>query len=265
MTRAESRRAELPGAGRGIARPGNRGDGRRSPRRGRQRFVAAPARLRRRSLQGCAEPRRRSRSRGLEGARGGRRTALGRHRHGRPHARGRAGVSGVVAGCRYPSPRHRDGRQADVADEVGARLGVDKVYAEHSPEEKLDVVRAMQRSSELSPVLMVGDGINDAPALALADVGIAMGAAGQLRRRRRLTPSSCSIASTGLPMPCALAVARCNRPPERAFRHGPERDPHVLRSCRPDPAGARRIPSGGDRRRRDPQRAAGSSRLTALT
>jgi P-type E1-E2 ATPase len=70
------------------------------------------------------------------------------------------------------------GDRAAVADEVGARLGVDKVYAEHSPEEKLDVVRAMQRSSELSPVLMVGDGINDAPALALADVGIAMGAAG---------------------------------------------------------------------------------------
>ena len=87
----------------------------------------------------------------------------------------------LVASLRAAGIRHLaivTGDRAAVADEVGARLGVDKVYAEHSPEEKLDVVRAMQRSSELSPVLMVGDGINDAPALALADVGIAMGAAG---------------------------------------------------------------------------------------
>jgi heavy metal translocating P-type ATPase len=70
------------------------------------------------------------------------------------------------------------GDRAVVADEIGSQLGVDKVYSEHSPEEKLEVVRAMQRSAELRPVVMVGDGVNDAPALALADVGIAMGAAG---------------------------------------------------------------------------------------
>ena len=70
------------------------------------------------------------------------------------------------------------GDRAAVANEVGRQLGVDKVYAEHTPEEKLEVVRAMQQSKELSPVVMVGDGVNDAPALALADVGIAMGAAG---------------------------------------------------------------------------------------
>jgi heavy metal translocating P-type ATPase len=70
------------------------------------------------------------------------------------------------------------GDRSDVAHAVGSHLGVDRVYAEHSPEEKLEVVRAMRARPELRQVLMVGDGINDAPALALADVGIAMGASG---------------------------------------------------------------------------------------
>ncbi|MEZ5102703.1 MAG: heavy metal translocating P-type ATPase [Thermoleophilia bacterium] len=70
------------------------------------------------------------------------------------------------------------GDRAAVADAVGAAVGVDRVYAEQSPEEKLEVVQAMQARPELRSVVMVGDGINDAPALALADVGIAMGAAG---------------------------------------------------------------------------------------
>ena len=67
------------------------------------------------------------------------------------------------------------GDRAEAADAVGALTGVDEVLAGLTPADKLDVVRREQRRA---PVIMIGDGINDAPALALADVGIAMGARG---------------------------------------------------------------------------------------
>ncbi len=70
------------------------------------------------------------------------------------------------------------GDRQEVADEVGRLVDVDVVYADQTPEDKLDVVRAIRAQERLRPVVMVGDGINDAPALALADVGIAMGAQG---------------------------------------------------------------------------------------
>jgi heavy metal translocating P-type ATPase len=65
-----------------------------------------------------------------------------------------------------------------VASRIGDALGVDRVYAEQTPEQKVEVVRALRETPNLGTVVMVGDGINDAPALALADVGIAMGALG---------------------------------------------------------------------------------------
>jgi len=70
------------------------------------------------------------------------------------------------------------GDRAAVANAVGEQLGLDRVYAEQSPEGKLEIVRSLREQPELGPVVMVGDGVNDAPALALADVGIALGSAG---------------------------------------------------------------------------------------
>ena len=67
------------------------------------------------------------------------------------------------------------GDHPDVAELVGDVLGVDRVFAERAPDEKVDVVRLVRSEGVTA---MVGDGINDAPALALADVGIAMGARG---------------------------------------------------------------------------------------
>jgi heavy metal translocating P-type ATPase len=70
------------------------------------------------------------------------------------------------------------GDRRSVAERVGRELGLDRVYAEQSPEGKLEIVRRVRGDPALCPVIMVGDGVNDAPALAIADLGIAMGAAG---------------------------------------------------------------------------------------
>jgi Cd2+/Zn2+-exporting ATPase len=67
-----------------------------------------------------------------------------------------------------------DNRQ--VAEQIAAAVGVDEVYADLLPEDKVAAIKEIE--AKYGPVAMVGDGVNDAPALATATIGMAMGAAG---------------------------------------------------------------------------------------
>ena len=68
------------------------------------------------------------------------------------------------------------GDERETAEAIGRETGIDEVHAELLPEDKLDKIRDLRQQGYITA--MIGDGINDAPALATADIGIAMGAAG---------------------------------------------------------------------------------------
>lgn len=68
------------------------------------------------------------------------------------------------------------GDRLAIAQAIAKDVGIDQVHADRLPAEKIDVLTELPK--EQRPVAMVGDGINDAPSLAMADVGIAMGAHG---------------------------------------------------------------------------------------
>lgn len=93
--------------------------------------------------------------------------------------RSRAEAAPVLRRLRADGVHHQvllTGDQPYAAAAVGAEMGVDEVRHSLRPEQKVDAVRAIRR--EHRAVAMVGDGVNDAPSLAAADVGIAMGGAG---------------------------------------------------------------------------------------
>jgi heavy metal translocating P-type ATPase len=126
------------------------------------------------------------------------------------------------------------GDHPEVAETVGAGIGADLVLAERSPEEKVEAVLA-ERARGLT--LMVGDGVNDAPALAAADVGVAMGARGAtasaesadvvltvdrldrlaealaIARRSRSIAVQSVVAGMGLSLAAMLAAAAGHLPP----------------------------------------------------
>ena len=90
----------------------------------------------------------------------------------------RAGAAGAVAALRQMGIGRivmLTGDNSDVANAVAAQVGLQEVYAELLPEQKVEIVSTLVDSGCVG---MVGDGVNDAPALATADLGIAMGGAG---------------------------------------------------------------------------------------
>ncbi len=98
------------------------------------------------------------------------------------------------------------GDRSDIAGAVGRELGFDLVLGDLTPDAKVSAVKNERANG---PVMMVGDGVNDAPALAAADVGVAMGAHG--------TASSSEAAGVVLlvdelaPLVKAMAIARRSR------------------------------------------------------
>lgn len=90
----------------------------------------------------------------------------------------REGAAGMLAGLRHQGIARillATGDRAEVAARVTEGLGLDGIRASLTPDEKVLLVLTERKNG---PVMMVGDGVNDAPALAAADVGVAMGARG---------------------------------------------------------------------------------------
>jgi Cd2+/Zn2+-exporting ATPase len=90
------------------------------------------------------------------------------------------------------------------AEAIGSMVDIGQIYAALLPEQKVEIIRGLQ--DDHGSIAMVGDGVNDAPALAVAEVGIAMGAAGS-----ETALESCDVALMGddlTLLPYALRLSR---------------------------------------------------------
>ena len=101
------------------------------------------------------------------------------------------------------------GDRHEVARFIAAGLSFDLVRSELTPDQKILVVLSERKNG---PVMMIGDGVNDAPALAAADVGVAMGAGEPLPRLRPPTSCCWSIISTAFCRPSRSLAARALSP-----------------------------------------------------
>ncbi|MFN3832928.1 MAG: heavy metal translocating P-type ATPase [Allorhizobium sp.] len=94
------------------------------------------------------------------------------------------------------------GDRTDVAEKASATLGLDAVAGDLTPEGKVDLIR-LERDAGV--VMMVGDGVNDAPALALADVGVAIGARGSAASSEAADVVLLADDLGRLPLACGIA------------------------------------------------------------
>ena len=119
----------------------------------------------------------------------------------------RAGAKEAIARLRAAGIRRvamLTGDQPQAAHAIAAEIGIDEVHAALMPEDKLALIRKFQ--AEGHHVAMIGDGINDAPALAAADTSIAMGAAGTDVAIE--TADIALMADDLLKLPEAIAISR---------------------------------------------------------
>ena len=154
------------------------------------------------------------------------------------------------------------GDRADVAEAVGRRLGLDEVRAQLLPQDKVaEVERLLAEEREGGRLAFVGDGINDAPVLTRADVGIAMGAMG----------SDAAIEAADVVLmddrPSKIASAMrvatkddAHRVAEHRLRHRREGADPGARRAGPGQHVARRLRRRGRGGHRDPQRHARDAR-----
>ena len=138
------------------------------------------------------------------------------------------------------------GDRAEIAESVARKLALDHCVSRVSPEGKLEVVRTERRGG---PVMMIGDGINDAPALALADVGVALGARGAAAASEAADVITLVDRLDRIAEASGIARRTRSIALQRDRRHCFVRHRHACCGCRMAAASRRRACPGGDRRR----------------